>query len=172
MRNWLWLVLFSVFWLLPMVSRALVDRPAPTAHPIIDAYANFCLFQYSQDFIPIQYIQLLLPGDTDWTTAAEGEYFSMSPFGARTRFEEMLRKRLDNQRALAEVAAFVRLRYARREGVLPLGVRFVTGVALPSAYPESGFSRPALSEIHHTRRDVWFAVLYEPVSPEIARRRP
>ena len=172
MSNWLWLLFFSVFWLLPMASRAVLDRPAPLAPRIIDSSANFCLFRNSQDFVPVQYIQLLLPGATEWTTAEEGEYFSMSPFGARTRLEEMLRKGLDSQRSMFEVAAFVRQRYGRREGVLPLGVRFVTGVVLPDAFPDGRFRRPALSEIHHTRRDVWFVALYGPVSPEVVSRRP
>ncbi len=94
------------------------------------------------------------------------------PFGARTRLEEMLRKQLDSQQSMLEVAAFVRQRYGRREGVLPVGVRFVTGVVLPGAFPDGRFRRPRLSEIHHTRREVWFVALYGRVSPEIVSRRP
>ncbi len=81
MGNWLWLLFFSLFWVLPIASRAVLDQPAPLAPRIIDYWASFCLFGESQDHVPVQYIQLLLPGATEWTTAEEGEYFSMSPFG-------------------------------------------------------------------------------------------
>ena len=133
--NWLWLSFFSLFWLVPQASRALLHRPAPLTPPIIDNLTGFCLFPVSQDYVPVQYIQLLLPGATEWITAEEGEYFSMSPFGARIRLEEMIRKRLASRRSMAEVASFVRERYAREEGVSLVGVRFVSGVVLLGQSP-------------------------------------
>src|SRR5262245_34196045 len=116
--SWLWLSLFTVAWLLPIAYHSLVRRRLPgTPGLVVPASTCSCIFVTAADWVPLQYIQVLRPGETKWTTEDEGHYLRMSPFGFRTRADEMLRKGLDNEQALRELAFYVRARYARRTGI-------------------------------------------------------
>jgi hypothetical protein len=169
---WLWLGVFGLLWLLPVAYHSLAHRPLPGAPPLLLQTTNVsCLFLRPQDYVPVQYIQVLLPGQTDWSTEDDRHYFRMSPFGHRTRFDELLRKRLDSEQALREVAAYVRLRHTRRTGVAPLAVRFVAGIVLNPEDPSGHFVKPPLSEIAPFRREVWFTQVYAQVPLEILRKR-
>jgi hypothetical protein len=171
--NWVWLSFFSLFWLVPVACWGLLGRGSPISIPgtarMTDA---FSLFVVSQDYVPLQYVQVLLPGASAWTTEPDHHYLRMTPFGARTRFDEMLRKGLDNEEALVELAAFVRRRHARRTAVDPVAVRFVTGVVVPRREPLGRFRKPALAEIDHIRRQVWFVRTYREVPAELLAQRP
>lgn len=169
---WLLLAFFGAVWLYPVAYQGLRHRPAPGIPPLLQQTTNVsCLFLRSSYYTPVQYIQVLGPGATDWTTEDDRDYLRMSPFGFRNRFDELLRKQLANPRALQELAAYVRVRHARRTGNSLVGVRFVTGIVVNEPSPPGRFCKPPIEEIPHVRREVWFTQIYAPVPPEILRRR-
>jgi hypothetical protein len=172
MANWFWLLFFSLVWLLPVAWHGLIPRPLPGLPPLLERASNLsCLFVRAQPYVPVQYIQVLLPGASDWVTEEDGHYLRMSPFGTRNRLDEMLRKSLNTPRAREELTDFVQRAYARRTGVQPVAVRLVTGIALPP-FPPGRFRKPALPEIPHTLRSVWFNRVYAPVPSPVLFKRP
>jgi len=173
LANWGGLAFFSVFWLLPVAWWGATGDVAPFCIPGTERMTSgFGLFIFSQDFVPLQYIQVLLPGASDWTTENERDYLPMSPFGDRTRLDEMLRKSLDSEEALVELAAFVRRRHVLRTGVDPVAIRFVAGVILPSRRPSGRFRKPPLDQIDPIRRWAWWVRSYRRVPPELLQRHP
>jgi hypothetical protein len=172
LRAWACLGFFSLVWLLPVGFQGLFHVRFPGAPgPLVTTTSVSCLFLKSSDYVPVQYIQVLLPGATSWVTEDDRRYFGMSPFGYRTRFDEMMRKQLASPRALGELAAFVRTRHAKVTGVAPAAVRFVTGVVLPEPAPCCRFQKPPLEAIDPIRREVWFTQVYAPVARELLKKR-
>ena len=172
LRPWLSLAFFAVVWLLPVAFQGLFHAALPGApEPLATATSVSCLFLRSSPYIPVQYIQVLLPEGTTWITQDDTRYFSMSPFGYRTRFDEMMRKQLVTPRALGELAGFIRARHARVTGVAPTAVRFVTGIVLPEPAPSGQVQKPPLDAIDPIRREVWFSQVYAPVAREVLKKR-
>ena len=169
--NWLWLAVFSLFWLVPITFSGLAHRRMPGTPRLLYQTTNVsCLFVSSAPYVPQQYIQVLLPGHRDWVTEEDGHYLRMSPFGYRTRYDELLRKNLDNRQAMTELADYVYRRHAMRTRVAPEAVRFVTGIVLPDPKPEGHFRKPPLAAIPRPLREVWFTRVYRPVAPELLRK--
>jgi hypothetical protein len=169
--HWLWLAVFTLVWLVPVTFHGLARRRLPGAPRLLYQTTNVsCLFVSSAPYVPQQYIQVLRPGETEWVTEEDGHYLRMSPFGYRTRLDEMLRKGLDSRQGMTELADYVARRYAVRTRVAPAAVRFVTGVVLPVPAPEGHFRKPPLAEIPRPRREVWFTRVYQPLPPEVLRK--
>lgn len=172
--SWFLLSFFGLFWVFPVFWTGFLRRSSPLPSiPRTERMTNaFCLFATSQDYVPLQYVQVLLPGAAAWATESDHHYLRMTPFGERTRFDEMLRKRLANGQSLAELAAFVRRRHEARTGTAPIAVRFVTGVSLPEPRPRGRFVKPRLEDIHPIRRSVWYVQAYAPIPRELALQWP
>lgn len=174
MANWFWLLFFSVAWLAPITWHGLLHRPLPGAPVIFDTGTDLsCLFVGNRDYVPVQYFQVLLPGETAWRTEQDAHYLRMSPFGARTRFDEMLRRRLGSkQGAPVELTTWIRKMHGRRTGVEPVAVRIVTGIVLQSPAPAGKFVKPRLEQIPIALREVWFTSVFGPAPEAALRQRP
>jgi len=112
-RPWdrLWVALFLVFWLFPIVWHGAVSRkPLPIDPPLLHTCHDIaCLFTIRPGTWNAYYVQVRSPGVPDWQTLDSREYFPMEPFGHRTRLHRYL---IDwgtkqGQRGREEVAAFL-----------------------------------------------------------------
>jgi hypothetical protein len=172
-RAWFWLCFFSLTWLVPVAWHGLAHTNLPGLPLVLVQTTNVsCLFPGSVAYVPVQYIQVLRPGEARWTTEEDTPYLRMSPFGHRTRFDEMIRKTLDRPGALKSLAVYIARRHYVTTGRHPVAVRFVTGIVLPDLAPRGHFRKPGLHEIDPIRRDVWFTVAFVPLSVDLLRQRP
>jgi hypothetical protein len=172
--NWFWLLFFSAAWLAPVTWHGLLHRPIPGAPRIFDSGTDLsCLFVTNRDYVPVQYFQVLLPGEGDWRTEEDAHYLRMSPFGARTRFDEMLRRGLGGQqRVVVELTSWIRAMHGRRTGVEPVAVRIVTGIVLQSPAPAGKFVKPRLEQIPIALREAWFTAVFAPAPEAVLRKNP
>lgn len=173
MANRFWLLFFSVTWLAPVSWHGFLHRPIPGAPKLFDSATDLsCLFVADQDYVPVQYFQVLLPGAASWKTEEDGDYLRMSPFGCRTRFDELLRKDLGSQGALLELTTWIRSKHHLRTGIAPLAVRIVTGIVLPTPAPVGRFVKPRLEQIPSPLREAWFTTVFAAAPEAVLRQHP
>jgi hypothetical protein len=146
LRDRVAVALFVVAFLIPLLLRASVlERPLPGTPRVLAKLQDIaCLFPVKPNGWSSFYVQVLYPGDKQWTTLDQAELFPMQPFGRRTRMHRYL---IDwdakPSRRTADMARWVLERWAvlHPDAAQPLAIRFAHAWVYPrrDAPPEHGW---------------------------------
>ena len=116
-----------------MIYRGLTNRPMPGMPRALSFVQNVsALFPSGMKFWRVDYIQILPQGSQAWITVPESDYFQMTPFGHRTRLNQLFNITTStgksSSRLQAEAAAWIRVRYIAQhpDRPKPDAVRFVS----------------------------------------------
>lgn len=147
-RDRLAVAVFLVAFLIPMVLRATVLERSPPGTPrlLAELHRIACLFPVKPDRWNSYYVQVLYPGDKQWTTLDQSELFPLQPFGRRTRMHRYLVAWKTEGKRTADMAEWILERWAvlHDDEIQPVAIRFALAWTIPSREhpPEHGWVQP------------------------------
>ncbi len=148
-RDRLAVALFVLGFVIPMLLRATVpDRPLPgTPRLLAKLHDITCLFPTKPSGWSSYYVQVMAPGDKQWTTLDQSELFPLQPFGRRTRMHRYLVAwGAKPGRRTADMARWILERWSllHADEIQPIAIRFTLAWMVPSRArpPEHGWVQP------------------------------
>ncbi|MFV8749404.1 hypothetical protein ACNOYE_02505 [Nannocystaceae bacterium ST9] len=160
-RDRLAVAVFLLAFLLPMLLRATAPELRIPGTPRILAKLHdiACLFPTKPSGWSSYYVQVLYPGDKQWTTLDQSELFPLQPFGRRTRMHRYLVAwGAKPGKRTADMARWILERWAvLHEGeVQPVAIRFTLAWTVPSRErpPQHGWVQPEWIHVPTNQRKV------------------
>lgn len=154
-------ICFLLLFLIPMFLRATVlERSIPgTPRTLAKLHNIACLFEHKPEGWSSYYVQVLYPGEREWTTLDQRELFGLQPFGRRTRMHRLLiewgAKPSERTR---HMASWVVEQHEARHPELPpvTAVRFAQSWTVPTRDepPRHGWQQPEWIRVPPKQRRV------------------